>query len=178
MSGSHIPPGQLGNFEDKLGTRLESIKRRSALSAAQRGVVLMQTRTRAAPPANPSGVGSGGAVNTANYLRRWKAVRTGEGAAVFNSAMYAGVIELGRRKGAAMPPIEQIARWAQRRLGMKYDDAKKIAFVIARSIARRGLRGRFIMTDPTAQREMARYFLEEFTKELGLELHEVHAATT
>lgn len=48
-------------------------------------------------------------------------------------------IEYGRRPGAPMPPLSAIARWVAGRV------PGAGVFVIARAIARRGVRGRFFM---------------------------------
>lgn len=59
---------------------------------------------------------------------------------VYSLLVYAPVMERGRRPGAKMPPPDALAGWARRhgfRPGME--------FVLARAIARRGIRGRFFM---------------------------------
>lgn len=52
---------------------------------------------------------------------------------------YMRVMDQGRRPGAAMPPPQALAGWARRH---GYSGS---LFVLARSIARRGIRGRFFM---------------------------------
>lgn len=127
------------------GPRLVQAGKRAILSAALRAVALMQRRTDLAPPANPAGIGSGGAVNTGHFRRAWKATPAPDGAYLFNDAPYAGVVEFGRRAGSRMPPRDVIAHWAQRRLGMSRQDAMAAAWVIGRAIARRGLVPRRIL---------------------------------
>lgn len=51
------------------------------------------------------------------------------------------VVEKGRTAGKRMPPVEPIARWAQRKLGVPADEARSVGFVIARSIAEHGFEG-------------------------------------
>lgn len=53
--------------------------------------------------------------------------------------LYYRVMESGRARGAAMPPVAAIAIWAARK-GIDIP-----AFVLARAIAARGIRGRFFM---------------------------------
>ena len=115
-----------------------------AYSAAFRSVDVMHRRTREAPPANPAGKGSGGAVNTGAFLQAWKAERTAEGARSFNNKPYAPVVEHGRRAPKKPPPKEAIVRWIQRRLRKTESEARSLAFVIARAIGKRGLKGRKI----------------------------------
>lgn len=58
--------------------------------------------------------------------------------------------EIGRRPGAKQPPREVIASWAAGK-GLGRD----LAFVIARAISRRGLKGRFYMRKASAAIEAA-----------------------
>jgi hypothetical protein len=119
-------------------------------------------------------------VNYGAYLRAWKAEGDPDGAALFNSSKYAGVIERGRRPGK-FPPIAAIAQWALRRLRLKPEGARrggrrstsfsadevmapafKAAWPIARAIARRGLLPRLIMTG--AEHILGAYFHEEIDR--------------
>ena len=54
---------------------------------------------------------------------------------------YAPVMELGRKPGGKMPPVSAIAAWAHRK-GIMIS-----AFVLARSIARKGIKGHFMFRD-------------------------------
>ena|SRR5438105_3072394 len=54
--------------------------------------------------------------------------------------VYAEVMEEGRRPGAPMPPPEALARWVELKIGTGVDP-----FVIARSIARKGIKGRHML---------------------------------
>jgi hypothetical protein len=60
-------------------------------------------------------------------------------ARVFSPLAYATVMEFGRRPGARMPPPEALRGWARRK---GYSGS---LFVLARAIARRGIKGRFFM---------------------------------
>jgi hypothetical protein len=61
-------------------------------------------------------------------------------ARVFSTANYAVPVEVGRRKNSRMPPLEPIRAW----LRSKRKDPR-LAYVVARAIARRGIKGRFFM---------------------------------
>ena len=54
---------------------------------------------------------------------------------------YAWPVELGRRPGGRMPPVEPIADWAVAQLGIEREEARGVAFAIARKIAREGTEG-------------------------------------
>lgn len=150
-----------------LGPRLPVALRRGCFSGALRCIPLMQERTRHAPAANPGGMGDGGAVNTVAYLMRWRATALPNGASVFNSSPYAGIIDGGRRPGT-MPPLKAIAKWAQRKLQLSEKEAKAAAYPIALAIKRRGLRPRKVMSDGVD--EMVTLVEAEIGRELTAEL--------
>lgn len=60
-------------------------------------------------------------------------------ARVHSNLVYHPVMEQGRRAGGRMPPPQALADWARRK---GYTGS---LFVLARSIARRGIKGRFYM---------------------------------
>jgi hypothetical protein len=64
--------------------------------------------------------------------------------------VYPLVMESGRRAGAAMPPPDALAGWADAVLG----DAS-LAFVVARSIGRKGIKGRFFLRKAFRENEAA-----------------------
>ncbi len=160
---------EYSRFIDRIGQgRAISAMKRGVLSGALRSLSHLQTMTRLAAPANPSGKGVGGAVNIGTFLQGWKATKSDDGADIYNTAPHAPIVEEGRRAGAKMPPQEPIARWVMRRLGVSRSDAQGLAFVIARAIARRGLRARKILEGSTD--EIARMVREEIDRELATEL--------
>jgi hypothetical protein len=67
-----------------------------------------------------------------------------------------------------MPPIAPIAQWAQRRLGLNEGDARAAAYLIARAIARRGLKARMILN--ASIKELGDMAAEEISREFGKEL--------
>jgi hypothetical protein len=167
MTVAIFKPKQYQEYMARLATNYMPTVKRGLLSGAMRTLPTMHRRTREASPANPSGTGKGGAVNTGNYLRAWKARATENGAVVENESPAASIIEYGRRPGK-MPPRDAIARWAQRRLGLKEDDAKGIAFVIGRAIKARGLKARNVLSGATE--ELAKIILQETEREIKKEL--------
>ncbi len=139
---------------------------RGVLSGAMRCIPIVQESVETAPPANPSGKGTGGAFNYGDYKRAWKSRPISGGAQVYNDRTYAAVIEEGRRAGAKMPPSEPdvIGHWAQRRLSVSAKEAKAISWVIRRAIKQRGLNPRYVLT--RALPKMDRAVLEEIIREL------------
>lgn len=61
-------------------------------------------------------------------------------ARVYSTLSYAGVMEEGRRPGARMPPPQSLLGWMAR-----HGLAGVSPWVLARAIARRGVKGRFFM---------------------------------
>jgi hypothetical protein len=57
---------------------------------------------------------------------------------------YPAVMEFGRQPGR-MPPPEALERWVHLKLGVPADKAPGVAFQVARSIGRKGIKGRFFM---------------------------------
>ncbi len=57
---------------------------------------------------------------------------------VATSKPYGFPIERGRTPGKKMPPVRAIELWVRRKLGIKGNESKGVAFVIARKIAKSG----------------------------------------
>jgi len=85
-----------------------------------------------------------GAPSDTGALKRSLSVETRPlSARVFSVLPYAIVMEQGRRAGARMPPPSALAGWA-RRHPLKGGGESSL-FALARSIGRRGIKGRFFM---------------------------------
>lgn len=110
-------------YHKRLADQLRPTIVRGIHSGAARAVGYLVQRTRAAPPANPAGIGTGGAVNTGGFLRRWKSVRLPDGAELVNDSPYAGNVDpdaqYGRRPGSKFPPKDALIAWIKRRLLMR-----------------------------------------------------------
>lgn len=83
-------------------------------------------------------------------------------ARVYSPLAYAAVMEAGRRPGAKMPPPDALRGW-MRRHGM----GPAGAWALARSIARRGIKGRFFMK---AARDKAEAKLPDFLRTMRADL--------
>jgi len=160
---------QFARYQHRLAKNFRRVLLRGVHAGAQRAVAYMVERTRTAPPANPGGVGEGGAVNTGDFVRRWRMRALPDGAVVTNDDPKGPHIEHGRRPGK-MPPIAAIAAWAFRRLGLSVEEAKRAAYPMALAIARRGLLPRQIMTSQDAQDRILYLVREEMIHEIDREL--------
>jgi len=87
----------------------------------------------------PRGVGAQGGLAGSIH---GEVVTIGQGmAAVIGTPIgYGEVVELGRRPGK-MPPLEPIALWAERKLGVSREDSMGVAYLIAQKIAWYGTEG-------------------------------------
>lgn len=56
------------------------------------------------------------------------------------SVLYGAPVEFGRRAGARMPPVDALMGWVRRHWGGSPSLVRQRAFVLARSIQRRGIR--------------------------------------
>jgi hypothetical protein len=64
------------------------------------------------------------------------------GSGISENEAYPMVMEEGRKAGAAVPPASRLERWVQLQLRVPAADVPKVARVVARSIARKGIKGR------------------------------------
>lgn len=134
-------------------------------SGVMRSVALIHTSVDNAMPASPNG--AIGAVNTGDYKRRWQFELLPTGGRLFNGHPAADVIERGRRRNRRRPPIAAIKLWAMRRLGLSQDEADKAKYAIANAIAKRGLTGRRVLTNPVTKNTITRVVLEDVKREIS-----------
>lgn len=67
---------------------------------------------------------------------------------IFGSSLaYAIPVEFGRRPGQRMPPVQALIPWVEKFIALKEGETVEgVAFVIARSIARKGTTGAYMAT--------------------------------
>ncbi len=88
---------------------------------------------------------------------------------------YAGYVEFGRRAGGRMPPWREgtsLYRWVAHKLGPPDGSTESVSFLVARSIARRGIKGRrmFAQAFEDNQRRIdgrIRELLDEIARRVG-----------
>ena len=146
-----IKPKNLGKYEAKIARELPRALEKARKTAATKAIAALRNRiqTMDHPP-----------LDRKRYLNGWRVTSPRWGAiALSNEWIHAQIIETGRAAKSARPPVTAIQAWAVRKLGIPRKDAKRIAFVIARNIGERGLRGRHILFSmmPT----ISRIFLQE-----------------
>lgn len=83
------------------------------------------------------------------------------------SEIYPSVMEFGRTAGAKMPPPSALVRWVHLVLQVPNDKALGVAFVVARSIARKGIKGKRFL------KEGFENSLPKIRDEFGKALHNI-----
>lgn len=82
-----------------------------------------------------------------NYQKGWFWTVNGSTIVIGNVESHAVYVENGRRAGATAPPVKAIEGWVERHLGRK-----DIAWAVAQSIGKKGIRTRRVMTNPITER--------------------------
>lgn len=146
----------LGKMERKLLREYPIEIQKSLKSAGGLIVRLLKERTVAL-----------GVWDRGKMYRGWRSKAEPKKLAVFNTEPHAVYVEHGRRAGARMPPVTPILMWVYRHLGVADPkQARSIAFAIAKSIARRGIAARPILTAEGATEEFAKVTLDAIAKGL------------
>lgn len=111
-----------------------------------------------------------GIYDQGTFANKWrhKLIEARSALKISNAAAYGYNIEAGRRPGARQPPVRvggKLHLWVRRRLGIAdYKMARKVAFFIARKIARRGIRRRPVLLDPKYQQVLSGVLLSYIDK--------------
>lgn len=166
MAVLKLNAAQFALYHRKLAKEFRPTIMRGVMSGAQRSIAYLVDRTRKAPPANPAGIGEGGAVNTGAFIKSWTVRPLPDGAALMNTRGYSPIVEHGRQAGSRLPPKRAIVPWLIRRLKLKPEQAEKIWYPVALSIARRGLIGRKIISADEARSEIMKRVNAEVLHEL------------
>lgn len=105
-----------------------------------------------------------GAVDTGAGRLGWKSEVVDDLVRLWNARPHMAVVDGGRRPGAKRPPTAALIPWVRRKLGVGADEARGVAFVLARAIGRRGQQARRILGDATAK--IATLIEEEIRREV------------
>jgi len=141
-----LKPGQLHKDLEKRMRNLKVDTEKATRKAMFRGKALLTRRTP---------------VDTGQMKNSWQV----KGDILLNDAPHAGVIEEGARPHkVSKEGIEAIARWAQRRLGVSEEEARGVAFGVARKLAKEGQKGHYIVRD--AMDELRSFVVKEIVAEI------------
>ncbi len=147
-----IEPGKLGHALLSEGKKHKKAVFTAAIAAARKFKALLVQRT------DDLGITDRGQLKNS-----WKAEKTDYGAVVFSDCPYAGIIEMGARPHpVSREGQEGIAEWAVRKLGVDEKEAKTVAFLICRKIAREGQKPKHLVS--AVLPKAAIYYREELTR--------------
>lgn len=125
--------GEWATYVRGLGERLRQAHIRGLRIGAEESIPMLQERTARA-----------GADVTHEFIRGWRVQIEPGAVRIVNIAPHAGYVEYGRRPGR-MPPVDNIALWVALKFGIGGMEGRKIAWGIAKKIAARGVRGKYIL---------------------------------
>ena len=109
--------------------------------AMKKSVILIQKNVRPLTP-----VFTGRLRDSIEYEVRGTGVNLiGVVGSTLKKEIYPSVMEFGRKKGAKMPPPKNLERWVQLVLKISKAQIKGVAFVVARSIGKKGIKGKRFM---------------------------------
>jgi len=148
---------QIATRFKKRPSQIMGAARRGLTSGGMRSLTVLQARTQQR------------AFNTGALARSWKMSKPDVNSiALFNTRPYAPVVEYGRRPNKRQPPSKVIEMWAKRKLGLSAKEAKRAAFVIARAIGKKGIKGKRILSDSMG--EITDLVRQEIIREVRAEL--------
>lgn len=105
---------------------------RGLRAAGHRAVAVLQDRTQVS-------------FDTGAMRRSWRSDVVGLRLLVVNDRPYSVVVDEGRRAGARMPPPAALEPWVRRKMKVPRDRVRGAAFMLARAIKRRGIKGKHIV---------------------------------
>lgn len=76
--------------------------------------------------------------------------------------VYPVVMEFGREPGSRMPPVEALEPWVRRVIQPDKKDVRRIAFLIARSIGKKGIKAREYLKQgwERSKKDVTKYFAQ------------------
>ena len=145
---------------DELRSRLKKypkIAGKHFKNAMLRSTILIERNVK---PLTPVGV-SGHLRKSIHHQVRGVGVNiTGIVGSSMKKEIYPLVMEEGREPGAKMPPPKALERWVWIVLKVPREQVKGTAFVVARAIGKRGIKGKFFLKKgfEKSQRRVEQYF--------------------
>lgn len=133
MSG--VDASQVTAFAGKL-VQFDSVLSNEARRTMQQSVDVVEAQVSAYTPVNTGTLRAGTTTDIFGSGVDLKGV-------ISNPLFYAAPVEYGRKPGR-MPPVEAIQLWVIRKGIASSDNAKSVAFLIARAIGKRGTKGAFM----------------------------------
>lgn len=121
--------------------KADELTRKHVTDAMQKSVVTVVSEVR---PLTPVGVSGRLRNSIGSQVEVSQSTVIGRVGSSLKSEEYPAVMELGRRPGS-FPPVTALERWVHLKLGVPADQQHAVAFVVARAIAARGIKGYFYL---------------------------------
>jgi len=142
--------------------------RKNVTDAMNKSVITVVSEVR---PLTPVGVSSRLRNSIGSTVETTQSTVIGRVGSSLKSEEYPAVMELGRRPGAAMPPVDALMRWVHLKMGISNEKARGVAYVVARAISRRGIKGYFYLKRGLeASRVRIQGYFDEALTNLGKDL--------
>jgi len=138
-----ISAKELGQFEKKLKDQTKAWVARALDQASRDSVALLKRVSESRVLPFRGKYSQGWRVETP----AWNTARVYNEARSDTGFPYPVVIEKGRKPGAKMPPPDALVPWVMHRLAVSSQQAVVISWAVARLIAIRGIRGKFVLRD-------------------------------
>ncbi len=147
----------------------DQISDRHLMIAMNKSVAKIEGRAKKNAPV---GVSSRLRNSLASSVKSMPGSIVGRVGSTMKGEVYPIVMETGRRAGAKMPPSSALERWVRIRLGVPPRRVKSVAFLVARGIGRKGIKGRHFLRKAytSSRRQIDGFFsraLKAITKELA-----------
>ena len=152
MSGYTVDPRDLGKYERKLKRSFVPMMSRGMKVASETLVERLKMKSVLLVRPYRGQFNAGWATKRIDWLTR----------AVFNRAKHSPFVEGGRAPGGAPPPVSALEPWVQKVMGIPAPESRRVAFLIARKIGRRGIAARPVLRG--SEREMGVYFQQALVK--------------
>lgn len=145
-----VPANQLGRIEKRLADQARAFIRTALEQVRPPAVALAKERTLELK-----------VYDLGRVYRGWYTTHvTYDTVLLKNRARHTMFTESGRRAGARPPPASALVGWVRRHFAVDDRQARGLAFVIARNIARRGIKARRVATSPALNTVLLRMMRE------------------
>ena len=112
------------------------------LKAMHQSVITIESAVK---PLTPVGVSARLRNSIAGEVKHLSALSIeGRVGSTLKDEIYPSVMEFGRKPGR-MPPPSALERWVQLKLGVAQEDVPGVAYLVARAIGRKGIKGKKFM---------------------------------
>lgn len=121
----------------KLIAECPQVYAEEALQLLREVVTVLEGRVVEHTPVGVGGeAGLRGSIASDAYIRAREIVGT-----VGTPLAYGEVVEHGRTPNQAMPPVDALVPWVRAKLDVPDDEVRSVAFLVARSIGKKGFKG-------------------------------------